>query len=437
MIRHVIEISVLTQKSINMKKILKVALLPFLVSVLAALLFLLVAIIPQEAIQKNAESTVKQLLSHHQWEIALNKGDPTYTFDLYTDSIIMMESYNLNTEDISSIFKNPMHTSEANEWNAAMAMDEVVNGDAQNERSYTRYWMGFRMIVRPLLLIADYYTIRKIVSAVFFILFALTTALIAKKKGIKIAFCFAVPIALMNPAIISHSLQFSCDFILAFIFIVFLLITDGKKFSVPVMFCAFGVLTQLFDFYTTPLITYALPLIVLLTLEEYENKRWSTALVSFATWMYGYASMWVVKMLFTTLFTDKNGFKEAFNSFAGRVGITKPAGLEEKYDSVEALRLVYNNIFVDTTGNIIFLAIAIVSVTAVIISFLTNKRKDFFSQTVFIFIAVLPLLWFAVAAQPTVIHYWFQYRTVVATFASLFVYWVCAYSKVPRLIKRK
>lgn len=419
-----------------MKKILKVAALPFIVSAIVLIMFLLAALIPQKAILANAETSADQLFSHHQWEIVFNKGDPTYELDLYTDTMIIMQSYNMNMDDPSSILRNPRHISEKNEWNLAIALNELIREGAENESNYSRYWMGFRLVFRPLLLIGDYYTVRKIVAAVFFILMVLCAALIGKRYGIKGALCFGIPMALMNPAVISHSLQFSCDFILAFVFMLFVLLADLKKIGIPVMFCAFGVLTQLFDFYSTPLITYALPLILILVTDEFADKRWKTTLTALAAWGYGYVFMWISKMICTTLFTDINGFREAFNSFAGRVGIRIDPSLAENYDAVKALRLVYNNIFIDNIGNAIFLALAVASVAAVVVSFMTRTKREALSLCVFLFIAVLPLLWFAVAAQPTVIHYWFQYRTVIVAFAALFVYLTYAYSKAPKLLKK-
>ncbi len=405
-----------------MKKIFKVILLPVFLSIIAIALFLLSALIPQSAIQRNAKASVQQLLSQGQWEIVINKEDPTYTMDIYTDSQILMQSYNLNMEEPSSIFKNPKHVSEKQNWNMAVAFDEVVNENAENELSYSRYWMGFRFIIRPLLVFADYHTIRKTVAVVFWLLLFVTSALIGRRHGIKGVLCFGLPMALMNPAIVSHSLQFSCTFILAFIFLIIELITDSKKINVPLCFCLYGALTQLFDFYSTPLITYGLPLILLLTYDEFANKRWSTALKALAAWAYGYLSMWLIKMLCTTLFTDINGFAEAFGSFAGRVGITVTEGQEDKYDSLEALRLVYRNFFTGSVWDIVFVLLVVAFALVIVVSCLTCSRKEFLSRCVFIFIGLLPLGWFAVSAQPTVIHYWFQYRTVAVTLVSACVY---------------
>lgn len=420
-----------------MKRIISFFLLPVFVSILAILLFFMAALIPQEAIQENVEISTNQLLSHFQWEDVFNKGDPTYKMDICTDSMILLQAYNMNTDDSSSIFKNPKHISKEADWNVALALKEVVFDGAENEENYSRYWMGFRFVIRPLLLFANYYTIRKTVAACFFILLFLCVGLIGKRFGIKGMLCFGIPMTLMNPAVISHSLQFTCDFNLAFLFMIFVLLTDCKKISIPILFCSFGLLTQLFDFYSTPLITYGLPLLLILAMEEYTDKRWRTALAAMGAWSYGYAFMWICKMACTTIFTDANGFREAFGSFAYRIGIDIGNESKEIYDPIRALNLVYNNIFIDKPGNTIFFLLVIVTVIAIVISFLTRTKKEALSLGCFLFIGVLPLVWFAVAAQPTVIHYWFQYRTVIVTFVSLFVYLTYAFSKSKDLLNRK
>ena len=83
----------------KMKRIISFFLIPIFVSILAIILFFIAALIPQEAIQENVEVSTNQLLSHFQWEDVFNKGDPTYKMDICTDSMILLQAYNMNMED--------------------------------------------------------------------------------------------------------------------------------------------------------------------------------------------------------------------------------------------------------------------------------------------------------------------------------------------------
>ena len=90
----------------------------------------------------------------------------------------------------------------------------------------------------------------------------------------------------------------------------------------PFIFALFGIATQFFDFYTTPLITYAIPVLLLLLCKEYSSCRWLTLIKTAAAWAYGYVSMWIVKLAATTLFTDTNGFADGFSSLSRRLNIS-------------------------------------------------------------------------------------------------------------------
>ena len=121
-----------------LKKLLKFILIPLICAVAISILFVAAALIPQNAIQKNASLSAEQLLSVPQWPTVINNGDASYTLDNYTDSQILMQSYNLNMDEPKSVFSNPKHISPANSGNMAVALNEVVNGGAENETYYTK-----------------------------------------------------------------------------------------------------------------------------------------------------------------------------------------------------------------------------------------------------------------------------------------------------------
>jgi len=411
-------------------------LLPFFISVLAIVLLFAVSLIPQSAILENARESATQLLGQHPWDTPINDGDPVYTLDNYTDSLIIMHSYNMTAEDPSSVIANPQHISEHNDWNMAVSLDERVNGGMENNSNYVRYWMGFRALIRPLLVFLNYFEIRKTVAFFFWILCFTVMGLLAKKRGVAASVLFGITVALVNPAVVSQSLQFSCCFILCFIFSCIMLFTESKRPDELILFCAFGALTQLFDFYSTPLMTYAFPALVLLTAGYGPEGRWKRFIKTFSAWAYGYVFIWILKLLYVTLFTDINGFKNGFSSFFGRVGVTVVEGFEDSYDPCRALRLVWGNIFPGIAGKIALAGLVLITVCAVVVSFLTRTKKEFLSEGVFLAVPLTPIVWFSVAAQPTVIHYWFQYRTVTVFFAGLFVYFMYSFSKAPLILKK-
>ena len=156
-----------------------------------------------------------------------------------------------------------------------------------------------------------------------------------------------------------------------------------------------------------------------------ENKL-LTAVKTFFAWIYGYVSMWIVKLLFTTLFTDINGFADGFYKFAERTGIVIQEGTEKYYDVLGALKAVLNTVLPGGLGKLILCILALVVCISVAIIFFKRKLSCVVNDIVPIAVAVIPIIWFAFSAQPTYIHSWFQYRSLSVTFFGIFLTAACA-----------
>lgn len=422
----------------SMKKIWKLIAMPPVTAAAACVLFFLVSLIPQSAIQENASRAAKELVAQPQHVTVLNIGDPAYQMDNYTDSQIILQSYNLTIANPASILSNPKHISGTNSTNMALALDEVVNQGAENETNYVRYWMGFRIFIRPLLLVGSYFTIRKIVAAVFWVLLFAAMIAIAKKVNTKTAMCFGISLALLNPSIIAQSLQYSCTFLLTFVFILYLCCCRQSKYIRPAFsFCAFGVLTQLFDFYTTPVITWGIPVLLFLTMDTGNPRPLRTLLKTGLAWLYGYGAMWLTKLLTVTLFTDINGLADGFYRLAQRVGIVVMEEAADKYDAIAALKAVWKTVFPGTGGKVILGAVILV--TLVGMGVLWHKRgwKVFWKDGALLIAAAVPVAWFLCSAQPTYIHAWFQHRSLIVMFFGLLLFYLRAGERILPLLRQR
>ncbi len=412
-----------------MKVCLRALCIPLLVAVIGCALFCCVSVIPQSMLWENASVSAEQMAQMPGWEITIIP-DQTYQMDNFTDMMIVMESYNLTHHSLKSVLLNPFRESASD--NGMNAFNELVNWDEPNTANYVRYWMGFRILIRPMLMIASYSTIRKIVSVAFFVLLAAAIAVISRKAGTIAAICFGCTIALVNPGIVAHSLQFSCDFILTFLFCIYICLFGYKHLRLEYLFCLFGVLTQFFDFYTSPIMTWGFPILLSCLLEcERPNELYPVYVnrtsrhlhmvaKSIVFWLLGYGGMWITKLALVTLVTDVNGFTDGFSSFAGRVGITVREDLREYHDVAGAVGGVWRTTFPGLFGKAVNLSLAVaIPVTICILLHLYRKKAVFYCLGYAMVIAI-PLVWFCIAAQPTNIHMMFQYRSIsVVLFAIL------------------
>ena len=405
------------------KSVLKYIAAPFIGGAIGLLLLFAVSLIPQSMVQNNASASAHHLAADHITPKYINIWDWSYASDNHTDTLIMMESYNLDS--FQDALLNPyrgVQKYEGEETYLNDAFVELVDEGAENDTVYVRYWQGFRIFIRPMLLLFPYFQLRQVVSWVFFGLMFFMLAALAERKGILASLCIGLAVILVNPSIISHSLQYTPCFILSFAAILFLLFTEQLTFDRGLAFCVFGMLTQYFDFYTAPIAVCGLPLLVWLMIDESGKNRFVTIIKSFIAWIYGYVSIWLVKLLFVTLFTDVNGLADGLGSFLGRIGVKEVENIKGEYSPLGAFVTVWDMVTPGATGAVALAAVALlVAVSAVVI-----WRKYGFAQLVesgaYLVVAAFPLIWFAAACQPTTIHAYFQYRPLVVFFAGVFLF---------------
>lgn len=343
--------------------------------------------------------------------------------DNSTDTIMLRAAASMEDHYLGSILTNPIYEYDLDvppEENGAKSLELYSMGvQPDSEFFYVRYWLGFRAILRWLLVFLDYFQIRRYAGALFFVLFALVICDITRRVNRKTAFAFAVSIILVRPQVIAHSLQFLCCFQIAFTAMLMIpWLLDRPKWD-GVFFLEVGILTMFFDFYTTPLITLGFPLVYLAILRAQRGERitlcWILRCV--LIWLAGYALMWLAKLTLTSLLTSVNGLEDGFHAFCGRVGIEKTKGYEEYYSlslAFENLRQVF---FSDPEGKVVYLLGAGLTALAICVRALRQRlRLSALTANVWLlFVAVLPFIWFACTAQPIAIHYWFQYRSIALT----------------------
>lgn len=397
----------------------------FLLSILFALVFLLAgACLPQQPIDNNVLRSAEAMLPDGDYPVIADKSYASM-LDVTTDALILAESKATTISQWDTILTNPLY--EQGEGSTVEHLYRYASGEnTEVSRYYVQYWMGFRPVIRLLLTFLDYYQILRYVAFVFFVLLAAVMCSIAKHTDTKTAFLFALGIILVRPHIIAVSLQFSCCFFLAFLAMLMVPWIHRHSKWEGLFFLELGIATMYFDFYTTPIITFGLPMIYLYAIHTAEEKTVSLGRIgtNALSWFLGYVGMWLANLLLTTLLTSADGFGTGMVSFMGRIGITKTPGLEAYYNPIIALYTVAKSLFSDERGKLILAVACGIVFILLFIRFLRCKcsLRDILSHKELLVIAALPLIWFMVAAQPTGNHHWFQYRGIAVTFWAGFLY---------------
>lgn len=399
----------------------------FLITVLLAVaLLLLGACLPQTPIDRHVRTSAEIMVQEGDYPVMADKSFASI-LDYVTDALILMESKSTSIAEPDTIFTNPQFQYPQEEDSTVLDLYQYsVDPDPAPTKYYVHYWMGFRPVMRLLLCFFDYYQILRYTAVAFFVLLAAVMCSVANRAGTRTAFLFALSIIFIRPHVAAVSLQFSCCFFLAFLAMLLVPRIHRNPGWESLFFLELGILTQYFDFYTTPILTFALPMTYLYILRYQSGEKCSClhVLKEFGIWFAAYVLMWLAKLTLTSLFTPVNALAQGFASFSGRIGIQKVSGMESYYNPIAALRSVFVSLYSDPAGKLVLFAAVAVTFILLLVRFLRDKHQmiELLNHWQLLLIAALPVIWFIVAAQPTANHHWFQYRSIAASFWAGFVY---------------
>lgn len=409
----------------------------FAVSVCAAmLLLLLAACMPQSLVDVHVQESAERMVQDGLYPTVFDKAD-TSRLDTWTDAIILAQCKAMSVESWQTVLTNPMY--ETAQQNPVESLYDYVQAeDPQPTSFYARYWMGFRAVYRVLLGFLNYYQILRYLAVAVLVLWMAVVCSVAHHTDWKKAFLFALSIIFVRPQIIVMSIQYSCCFLIAF----------GAMLAVPwvyrhrqyqgMFFFLIGIATMYFDFYTTPALTFGLPMVYLYLLTVKEEAAPQISLWQMvkwiACWVLGYLGMWFAKMVLTTLLTDVDGLANGLNSMMARLGMKKAEGQEGTYQLIEAVRAVWFALYSDKDGEVLLFLLGICGAAAFCVAALRRKITfcALWKHHGMLFLAMVPIVWMLAAPHVTYIHYWFQYRSIALTFWCLGLYCLLLFEHKPK-----
>ena len=375
--------------------------------------------LPTGSIQENvmeAANIIEMEESHPE----LIYGHQDTMLDNLTDSIMMGTARYEGTE---SIFQEALL---ANRKTVNDMMDseilaaEVSGEDLEGEvSSYGRYWHGYLLYLKPLLMVLNYGQIRYLITFIQFALFVAVLYLLIKKNKEKHIIPFAAAYLFLNPAALSLSLQYlpaSVITMLQFVIIIRQEERYRKDYIIWIYhFFIVGCLISYFDFLTYPLLTLGMPLVFLLTEKRQSIKESVKAFVgSCAAWGAGYAMMWGSKWVLGTLLTKENMIADALGNVLLRVGAT------ESDANASIVEVIVKNI---SANKLCLLAVVLVCIILVGQRIVKKHPVNLKNINIGVLLcAALPFMWYAVVSNHSYIHYWFTYRVLaVSIYAGLLI----------------
>ncbi len=297
----------------------------------------------------------------------------------------------------------------------------ILGTDGNSEYSaaaYGRYWHGYQIFLKPLLIFFNYQEIRYIIMAVQIGLLVCVIAMFAYKHNCKEIVPLVCVYLFLNPVALSLSLQYHSVWVITLIQFVFFLNYDRKyekdKRLWIYHFFIIGCLTCFFDFLTYPLVTMGITACYLVFRYCRGVRDSIISLVKIGViWGIGYVLMWIGKWVIGGIVSGTDIFAEAMFTIKER------ASYEVAENTISYLDVLAKNIYVGY-GSLLCVA---AFVTISVIAALFCKIRFWNKIIVFLICALLPFGWYMVAANHSYVHAFFSYRELAIT-----VYALCSYA---------
>lgn len=279
--------------------------------------------LPNKNIINNTKESMPKLISEGVY--------PKVFFDSHKSQLDnFTDSWMLNMA-ISADNKHPLKSSLANPYkvpndtkNQVDRLNKALYEEDTKVGEYSRYWHGYQIVLRPLLLLFNYEQIRYLNMFGLMALFMIVAYLLKRELGTRYVASFLISMVMIMFMISPMSLQFSGMFYMTFISMIVVLIYHkqirNNNYLIYIFFII-GSVTSFWDLLTVPLLTLGLPLITYILLEEKNNSLITNTIDTIKAsfiWAIGYGITWATKWVVATIVLKKNIISNALSKILSR-----------------------------------------------------------------------------------------------------------------------
>lgn len=376
-------------------------LIVFLVSIIC------VNLIPREKIRvKSKESS--DIIATEGAYYNFSPGHDKLMLDNFTDALMINIAMTAdNQHPVSSAMKMDYTWSGETDMLGNLAKVSAGEPESFPTVTYSRYWHGNQVFLRPLLTRYNLNGIRVINCSCFVVLLALLLYFLNKKTDIWTCGIFMLTLLAYILPTVPLSMQYSTCFYIGLISSLSILLcpklADNCTGFATTLFVVGGV-TAFFDLLTTPLVTLGLPLIVANL--SYKRDATKKTFVGISSWGTGYGLLWASKWIFGSLLLGKNIITDAIESVLHRTSTV--------------VEINYNYSIPSEEFRIILLCVVVVLWICLFASY-KIKRFDFEYNWLLIIVLLAPT-WYVVLFNHSLLHYWFTWRLKAPSAIALLLY---------------
>ena len=313
-------------------------------TVAGTLCLLMVYLIPSAPMKENLKYSMIAISQDSDSTGELLFGDRSSFAGAFTNELMLLEAVSDNDHPLFQKAMGayrPVYGDDL--WYPDRALVAILGGDEEyplEEEDYARYWHGYLVLLKPMLLVMSYEEIKLFNTMALTVLFILTLLFLIKKQYGYGAVGFTAMWFLMMPPAVALGLQLTpCAYIM-FVTMLLLFKTKPEAFSYIMFGC--GMAVAFFDFLTFPLVTLTVPLALIMSDAEKcpdLKKCFMAGLRSTAAWASGYIVFWGMKWVMGSIALKKNLFADAFET------VTKRTSSGDVSRISMFLQAVYKNLY--------------------------------------------------------------------------------------------
>lgn len=402
-------------------------------------LLVLTALIPREKLKDNVKQSSKLLLQEgNKKNVYIPYRGYEIQFDNYSDSLMINTAYSINpstplysvfvarknyipnvTTEVYEDYVGELKSSSKYEYHDEVGeLNDLVNNEKAESFEYARYWHGYLVILRPLLVLFNLLQIRLILKIILILVVALLTFLVYKKINIFTAFIYIIALIGVEYFYMYYSIHGIFTFLVAMISSIIILVRYNKTKNVGIIFFVTGMITNFNDLLSCPFISLCMPLLIYFML-EYKNKYYNIRVALkkifklIFLWLLGYILTWLTKWILIDLIYNKGLIVTSIKQV-----LYRSVGSEKNYTALSTIlsNLEYEKMIINVTIliNMILQHISIA---------VSKKRLNFnvkISQILKIafedfIIAIIPIIIYALLQNHSFNHSFFTYRNLLIT----------------------
>lgn len=410
-------------KKQSIKLLIKILLLMTTSIMIGVLLLVCAYSLPTERIKNNVEESI-EILEKETDHYNLFKNIETTIQDNYSDALYL--NLALVDNSIKGKFTGLMGL-ECNNSKLNIKEDSPVkrlsgifdkNAKIEYKNSNRRFWNGYEVVLKPLLLFANYQEIR-VINLILEVTMLMTILLLMHKRNLgKYNIAFVISYLFLKPITIAFSISFAGFVFCMYSSCIAILLLNEKlkeKNLFPLFFMVVGIITAYFNMNYFQLLSFAYPMILYYLINDFSNsyKNSIKVFVSiFLCWLFGFLGMYLSKWIVYELFLEKPIIADMITRSIYRVSATE----YYKGPSISRINALLKNVYLVVT-DLPWLFVEISFVAYIVIKIIKNNidiRKQFFvnkhKYILFVLMLIIVVLRYLIFANHVYVHDWVMYR---------------------------